>query len=193
MRNLKNIIIMLLIGLFAVGFFSSCAEADTGTSYTDEEKAVLINKAITEGGTTARSVSGTERIIARPVTDGALSVINTVTGDDFKGSQFYSTDINTWGSSPPVLYYDLIYKNLTITVQDSSKNAVIVIINGSINYGFYMAADKSLTVIFFGTLTGSVDGDSFASKMDLKTRVSSDGSTSTVTGTVGDSTINETY
>lgn len=185
MRNIKKIVLILLIGFLAVGFFSSCDEANKDTSYTDAEKAALINKAITEG-MSARTINGTERPIARPVTGGGLTVDDTIGKPAFIGSEFYDSDINIWENPPgQAFYFGLSYNNLTVTVQDNSGNTVTIKLDGSINYGGYIAADNSVTIILFGSLSGSIDGDSFNFAMDLKTSTSSDLSSLTTTGTLG--------
>ncbi|MCK5672202.1 MAG: hypothetical protein KAH95_02440 [Spirochaetales bacterium] len=181
MRNLKGIMIILLIGLLAVGFFSSCADADTGMS--DAEKAVLINKAIDDAGTEPKE----------NLSSNNFDTNNT----SFSGSQFYDTDVDTWPLDPPlpanVNLLGLSYTNLTVAVQDDDGNNITVVLNGSINYGFYLAADSSMTMIIFGTITGSVDGESFNFAMDLKTSYSDADKTYTITGTAGGVTINESY
>jgi len=173
MRNLKSIMIILLTGLFAVGFFSSCAEADTG--YTDEELAVLVNRAVSTGGTA--SVEGS---------------INSTEDAVFTGSQF-NGEINGWTGTTTL--FTLSYSNLNITVQDDNGNNITVVLNGSIAYGYNVAPDpdNSITMVMFGTISGSVDGESFSLIMDLKTSISSDMSTFTITGTINGVTINETY
>jgi len=186
-KNLKSIMVFLMVGVLAVGFFSSCKAAST--SYTDAEKAVLINKAIQGGGTTARS-EGT--ISGREVTGGGIAVAFGST-DDFVGSQF-KTEIDSWvGISS---FYTLTYTNLAVTVTDENDNPVTVVLNGSIAYGYKMAADgSSMTMVVFGTVTGTVGEDPFNFDIDLKSDVTVSGSTTTLilTGTAGGITINQTY
>ena len=193
MRNLKNIMIMLLIGLFAVGFFSSCKAADTG--YTDEEKAVLTQKAIDEGLGEALTSggSGSSGSQARTVTGGSASY---TLGDesDFVGSDFYS-EIGTWTSGTQI-FYKLIFDNLQITVKDNSGNNVTVVLNGSMNYLYNMVDANSMNIIIFGAFSTTVDGESLSNyTMDMKITVSIDGETYTYTiaGTAGGVTINESY
>ena len=186
MRNLKNIMIMLLIGLFAVGFFSSCAEADT--SLSDGEKAVLVQKAVTEGLAGASSGSGSSGSQARTITGGTASVL-TGQASDFTGSDFYISDVSTWTSA---IYIQLTFDNLTVTVQDESGNMVTVTLDGSMNLGMDLGGSPS-TTIMFGSISVTVDGENLGSyTMDLKIS-SSDNKTFTITGTAGSVTINETY
>ncbi len=88
----------------------------------------------------------------------------------------------------------ITYTNVSVTVQDDDGNNVTVVLNGSMNFG-YKVVGTSYTYVFYGTVSGTVDGESFDFTIDLKTTMTFDGTTYTftVTGTAGGETVNETY
>lgn len=192
-KKLKNFMVILIVGLLATGFFSSCSGAST--SYTDEEKSVLIYKAIYGGGIGDAGGGSGSGAAPRTVTGGSVTFeVGSV--DDFTGSQFHA-DVAGWPSTVDhiSMLYTLSYNNLTVTVDDNGTE-ITVVLNGSIAYGFDLnMTDVTGSIVMFGNINGSVDGDAFNFLMDLKSTITYDGSTYTVTltGTVGDVTINETY
>lgn len=160
-------------------FFAGCPSSPS--SLTDEEKAVLVNKAITGAGTTSSSASP-----ARGITGGTLSA-SIGTAADMTGSAFAGEVKNTdW------IVFVITYANVSVTVQDDNGDNVTVILNGSMKYAYNVS---SSTYIFYGTVSGTVDGESYSFDMDLKTVMTVSGSTYTftITGTAGGETVNETY
>lgn len=168
--------------LFTLAVFSAilviggCALFQSGLS--TEEKAVLVDKAISGAGTTSTSSDSPVRTVA----GGTVNV--TIGNDsDFSGSQFSS---EVTGST----FYSITYSSVSVKVQDEDGNDVTVVLNGTTNYAYKLQTDGTnytYTFYFYGNVHGTVDGEAYNFEIDLKTVITADGTqySVTITGTAG--------
>ncbi len=184
----KNVFLKVITAVFVVlVFITGCS---LSPNLTNEEKAVLVNKAITNAGTTPQSKTLSKTLSAKTISSGTMTVS---IGDaaDMAGSAFASevAGSGTWIVSV------ITYTNVSVTVQDDNGNDVNVTLNGNMKYAMNATASTT-TYIFYGTVSGAVDGESYNFEIDLKTEMTlnGDGSFSvTVTGTAGGEAVHETY
>ena len=113
-------------------------------------------------------------------------------------------DMISWDPDPLYTNYSsLTYNNFHVTVQNSDGNNVVVILDGSVTWGFTFTLDSqtgdfNYKMIFYGSTSGTIDGESFKSfTIDLKYTATYNNTDKTfsgsIVGTVDNQSVNTTF
>ena len=197
MKKLANIMVVAFFMLILSLAFYGCQIFGV-SKYSEEEKAELVGEAVAGGGTVANS-SNKAPVTVNTDTGGTITYDDSVNSSVLQGSDYYS-DIGSWGAG--TLYFSLTYSKLQETVKDLKGNNVTVVLNGTLYWASNVTIDDqtgdlSGKMIFYGTTSGTVDGEAFEDyTIDIKFEYTySSGSHSfegSITGTVNGKTIKNT-